>query len=103
NGVHGNCNNWESDGTNDVDQGSGSDSLQIFPSLDSIAEFRISTANYSAEYGKSAGANIQVVTKAGTSQFHGDGFEFVRNDKFDANDWFINQIIEPEGGNAPKT
>ena len=103
NGVPGNFNNWEIDGTNDVDQGSGSDSLQVFPSLDSIAEFRISTSNYSAELGKSAGANIEVVTKSGTSQFHGTVFEFVRNDKFDANDWFINQTIAPPGGNAPKT
>jgi hypothetical protein len=103
NGVPGNMNNWEVDGTNNVDQGSGSDSLQVFPSLDSIAEFRISTSNYSAEYGKSGGAIIEVVTKSGTDHFHGDGFEFVRNDKFDANDWFINQTIAPEGGNAPKT
>ena len=103
NGVPGNFNNWEVDSTNDVDQGSGSDSLQIFPSLDSIAEFRISTSNYSAEFGKSAGANIEVVTKSGTNQFHGTAFEFVRNDQFDANDWFINQTIAPPGGNAPKT
>jgi len=103
NGVPGNFNNWEIDGTSNVDQGSGSDSLQLFPSLDSIAEFRISTSNYSAELGKSAGANIEVVTKSGTSQFHGTLFEFVRNDKFDANDWFINQTIAPPGGNAPKT
>lgn len=103
NGLPGNFNNWEIDSTNNVDQGSGSDSLQIFPSLDSIAEFRISTSNYSAEYGKSGGANIEVVTKSGTSQFHGTAFEFLRNDKFDANDWFINQTIAPPGGNAPKT
>ncbi len=103
NGTPGNFNNWEIDSTNNVDQGSGSNSLMIFPSLDSIAEFRISTSNYSAELGKSAGANIEVVTKSGTSQFHGAAFEFVRNDKLDANDWFINRTIAPEGGNAPKT
>jgi len=95
NGVPGNFNNWEIDGTNNVDQGSGSNSLMIYPSIDSISEFRISTSNYSAEYGKSGGANIEVVTKSGTNRFHGDLFEFVRNDAFDANDWFLNQASLP--------
>jgi len=103
NGVPGNFNNWEIDSTNNVDQGSGSNSLMLYPSIDSISEFRISTSNYSAEYGKSGGANIEVVTKSGTKDFHGDLFEFVRNDAFDANDWFINQTIEPNGQSAPKT
>jgi hypothetical protein len=95
NGVPGNFNNWEIDGTNNVDQGSGSNSLMLYPSIDSISEFRISTSNYSAEYGKSGGANVEVVTKSGTNQFHGDAFEFLRNDAFDANDWFLNQAGQP--------
>jgi hypothetical protein len=95
NGIPGNYNNWEVDGTNDVDQGSGSNSLMVFPSVDSIAEFRISTSNYSAEYAKSGGAQIEVVTKSGTKEFHGDLFEYVRNDAFDANDWFLNQAAQP--------
>jgi len=95
NGVPGNFNNWEIDSTNNVDQGSGSNSLMLYPSIDSIAEFRISTSNYSAEYGKSGGANIEVVTKSGTKEFHGDLFEYVRNDAFDANDWFLNQAAQP--------
>jgi Carboxypeptidase regulatory-like domain len=95
NGIPGNYNNWEVDGTNDVDQGSGSNSLMVFPSVDSIAEFRISTSNYSAEYAKSGGAQIEVVTKSGTRDFHGDLFEYVRNDAFDANDWFLNQAGQP--------
>lgn len=103
NGVPGNFNNWEIDGVNNVDQGSGSNSLMVFPSIDSIAEFRISTSNYSAEYGKSGGANIEVVTKSGTRDFHGDLFEFVRNDKFDANDWFLNRTITSDGRPAAKT
>ena len=89
NGVPGNFNNWEIDGTNNVDQGSGSNSLMLYPSIDSISEFRISTSNYSAEYGKSGGANVEVVTKSGTNKFHGVAFEFLRNDAFDANDWFF--------------
>ena len=95
NGVPGNFNNWEIDGTNDVDQGSGSNSLMLYPSIDSISEFRISTSNYSAEYGKSGGANVEVVTKSGTNKFHGDLFEFLRNDALDANDWFLNQAGQP--------
>ncbi len=102
NGIPGNMNNWEIDGTNDVDQGSGSDSLQVFPSLDSIAEFRISTSNYSAEFPKSGSAMIEVATKSGTSQFHGTAFEFLRNDALDSNNWFLNRQIAPPGGNAPK-
>jgi hypothetical protein len=99
NGLPGNMNNWEIDGTNDVDQGSGSDSLQVFPSLDSIAEFRISTSNYSAEYAKSGSGVIEVVTKSGTNKFHGTAFEFLPNDDMDANNWFLNRTV---GGTAPK-
>jgi hypothetical protein len=103
NGLPVNIENWEVDSTNNIDQGSGSGSVMTYPSIDSIAEFRVSTANYSAEYGKSGGANIEVVTKSGTKDFHGDLFEFVRNDRFDANDWFINRQITPDGSSAPKT
>ena len=96
NGAPGNFNNWEIDSTNNVDQGSGSNSLMLYPSIDSIAEFRISTSNYSAEFGKSGGANIEVVTKSGTKDFHGDLFEYLRNDAMDANDWFLNQAGQPK-------
>jgi hypothetical protein len=102
NGISGNMNNWEIDGTNDVDQGSGSDSLQVFPGLDSIAELRVSTSNYSAEFAKSGSAMIEVATKAGTSQFHGTAFEFLRNDALDSNNWFLNREIAPAGSDAPK-
>jgi hypothetical protein len=96
NGLPGNMNNWEVDGINNVDQGSGSDSLQIYPSLDSIAEFRVSTSNYSAEYAKSGSAMIEVITKSGTNQFHGSAFEFVRNDILNADDWFLNRAGQPK-------
>ena len=96
NGLPGNMNNWEVDGINNVDQGSGSDSLQIYPSLDSIAEFKVSTANYSAEYAKSGSAMIEVVTKSGTNQFHGSAFEFVRNDILNADDWFLHRAGQPK-------
>lgn len=103
NGLPVNIQNWEVDGTNNIDQGSGSGSIMTYPSVDSIAEFRVSTSNYSAEFGKSGGANIEVVTKSGTRDFHGTMFEFVRNDDFDANDWFINRTITGDGSSAPQT
>lgn len=96
-------NNWEIDGGNNTDEGSAS-TFNTYPNLDTIAEFRISTSNYGADMGKHAGANIELATKSGTKDFHGDAFEYVRNDVFDANDFFINRnSLDPAGGNAPKT
>jgi hypothetical protein len=83
-------NNWEVDGGNNTDEGSGT-ALNTFPSLDTIAEFRISTSNYGAEMGKHSGATIEVATKPGTRDFHGEAFEYLRNDQLDANDWFANR------------
>ena len=58
------------------------------PNPDTIAEFRILKSNYSAEYGRNAGGVISVVTKSGTNTFHGSGFDFLRNDAFNANSFF---------------
>ncbi len=103
NGTRSYYNNGEVDGAQNNDASSGGVGGGTVPALDSIAEFRISTSNYGADTGVYAGANIQVVTKSGTKNFHGDAFEFVRNDHMDANDWFANREIAPAGGNAPKT
>ena len=100
-GVYGNNNisfngnrmqyaNWEIDGGNNTDEGSAG-TFNTYPNLDTIAEFRISTSNYGADMGKHAGANIELVTKSGTKSWHGDAFEFVRNDIFDANNFFTNR------------
>jgi hypothetical protein len=102
NGIPGNMLGWEIDGASDADISSGSDSLQVFPSLDLIAEFRVSTSNYSAEFARAGGAMFEIATKSGTSTFHGSAFEFVRNSALDSNDWFLNQTIAPPGGNAAK-
>ena len=83
-------NNWEVDGGNNTDEGSNI-TLNTYPSLDTVAEFRVSTSNYGAEMGKHSGATIEVVTKSGTRDFHGEMFEYVRNDHLDANDWFANR------------
>ncbi len=58
------------------------------PNPDSIAEFRILTSNYGAEYGRNGAGVISVVTKSGTNAFHGSAFDFVRNTDFDANSYF---------------
>jgi hypothetical protein len=58
------------------------------PNPDAIAEFRLLTSNYTAEYGRNGGGIISVVTKSGTNQIHGSAFEFLRNRMFDANDFF---------------
>jgi len=69
----------------------------MFPSLDSVEEYKVQTNNFSAEFSNSAGGVINLVTKAGTNQFHGSLFEFLRNDKFTANDFFINRAGRKEG------
>jgi hypothetical protein len=58
------------------------------PNLDSVEEFRLITNSFDAEYGKFSGAVMNAITKSGTNQFHGDVFEFLRNDKFDAKNYF---------------
>jgi hypothetical protein len=59
-------------------------------SLDALEEFRIQTSTFAPEYGRTPGAQISVITKSGTNTFHGTAFEYFRNDKLDANDWFAN-------------
>ena len=61
----------------------------LVPNLDSIEEFRLITNSFDAEYGKFSGAIMNAITKSGTNGFHGDVFEFLRNDKFDAQNYFF--------------
>ncbi len=60
----------------------------VKPSIDAIQEFKLETHNYGAEFGRGGGAVVQVTTKSGTNEVHGTLFEFLRNDKLDANNFF---------------
>ncbi|RPJ58879.1 MAG: TonB-dependent receptor [Acidobacteria bacterium] len=88
-----NANMWLVDGTNNVDIGSGR-TILTYPSVDSIQEFKIQRNSYSADMGASSGAQINVVTKSGTNEFHGSLYEFHRNAALNATDFVLN-----EGGN----
>jgi hypothetical protein len=66
----------------------GSMAAAIVPNLDSIAEFRILSDNFDAEYGRYTGGQINVITKSGANEFHGDVFEFLRNTDLDARNFF---------------
>jgi hypothetical protein len=70
-------------------------SVVFNPNPDTIAEFRILESNYSAEYGRNGGGIVSVVTKSGTNEWHGSGFDFLRNDALNANTFFNNLNAQP--------
>jgi hypothetical protein len=82
-------NNWQVDGADNVDRGSNL-TLLSFPSIDAISEFRVVRGAYDAESGRSAGAQVNVITRSGTSDLHGGAYEFFRNDILNANSFFNN-------------
>ncbi len=63
----------------------------VEPIIDALSEFRVQSSNYTAEFGTEAGGQINAVLKSGTNQFHGTAWEFLRNDKLDANNFFNNR------------
>jgi hypothetical protein len=87
NGQRNGHNLYMLDGGEDLDRG-GSGTFAVMPSLESIAEFRQLTSNYSAEYGLSSAATMTTVLKSGTKTFHASAWEYVRNDAFDAQNYF---------------
>jgi hypothetical protein len=90
NGGAGSDNNFQMNGMeiNDL-QGSGFFSGGVaVPNPDTIQEFKVQTGQYDAAYGRNAGANVDVVTKGGSNQFHGTLFEFFRNEALNANEYF---------------
>src|SRR5260370_673756 len=65
-------------------------------SIDSLQEFRVQSSTYSAEYGRSPGGQFNFVTRSGANQWHGTAFDYLRNDVFDANDWFNGYFNQPK-------
>ena len=67
-------------------------------SVDAMQEFRIQTSTYAPEFGRTPGAQISILTRSGTNQFHGTAFDYLRNDVLDANDWFADNkgLKKPE-------
>ncbi len=83
NGGRTEYNNFEVDGGDTQDNGSNT-TLNVYPSIDAIAEVKVLTSNYGAQYGRNGSGTVEVETKSGTNAFHGDLYEFIRNDAFNA-------------------
>jgi len=90
NGTRGDQNNFVLDGIQNNSNDNGD--ISFLSSPDAIAEFKIQTTNYSPEFGRSAGGVVNATTKSGTNAFHGELFEFLRNEALDARGYF-----EPAG------
>jgi Carboxypeptidase regulatory-like domain len=100
NGVDVLFNNYLLDGldnnNNTVDFLNGA-AFAVLPPPDAIQEFKIQTSNFNAEFGRAGGAVLNATVKSGTNQLHGDAWEFVRNDKLDAADYFLNAGNQSKG------
>jgi len=101
NGGRTSGNGWTVDGVDNQDRGSNY-TLLTYPSVDAIAEFKTQRGTYSAEYGRAASGQINVITKSGSNSFHGSAYEFVRNDVFNAND-VLNKLTTTPSGAAKAT
>ena len=98
NGGRTEYNNWELDGGDNMDNGSNS-TLNVYPNVEAIAEFKVLTSNYGAQYGRNGSGTIEVETKSGGTTFHGSAFEYLRNDFFNARPWSSGNI--PGDPNPP--
>jgi len=83
NGGREEYNNWELDGGDNMDNGSNA-TLNVYPSLEAIAEFKVLTSNYGAQYGRNGSGTVEVETKSGASVFHGSAYYYGRNEAFNA-------------------
>ena len=101
NGGSQTSNNYSINGVTAVSTIHGSASLDFgipgvaVPSVDSIHEFKVQTSLYDAAFGQKSGANISIVTRSGTSELHGNAYEFLRNDALNANNFFFNSLGVP--------
>jgi hypothetical protein len=90
NGSRANVTNYMLDGGNNVDEYTNVN--LPFPFPDALQEFSVETSNYSAQYGQNAGGVVNVVTKSGTNELHGDLFEYLRNREFNARNFFAKTV-----------
>jgi len=110
NGNRDRSNNYTLDGTDNNDPffnnsafnqtGIGGAPASILP-IDAIQEFNLQS-NFGAEYGRNSGSVVNIITKSGSNQIHGSVFEFLRNDYFDARNFF-NRLVDPSGNHIPKS
>src|ERR1700733_6960244 len=94
NGQDDTLNNWVVDGIDDNERIIGS--IGVKPNVEGIQEITVQTNSYAPEAGRTAGGVINIVTRSGTNQFHGSGYEFFRNDLFDARNVFQTTGNKPE-------
>lgn len=87
NGGRTEYNNWEIDGGDVLDSGSMSN-LNVLPNVDALDQVQVFTSSYDAQYGRSGSGAIEAVTKSGTNEFHGEAFEYLRNQMFNAKNYF---------------
>lgn len=88
------------DGVSSKDTGFGAANY-VTPSLDSIAEVKIQTSNYQAEYGRAGGANVIIVTKSGSAQFSGSAAYYKRHEALNTNEWDRRRTCDATGGTSP--
>lgn len=100
NGARVNMNGYQIDGISDKGLSGGSNTQ---PAVDSVQEFRVDTEGLSAEYGSVVGAITQIATKSGTNQFHGDAYEYVRNNSLDGRNFFETNKLDQNGNEIPGT
>src|SRR5437899_740512 len=98
NGGRTEYNNWELDGGDNMDNGSNA-TLNVYPNPEAIAEFKVLTSNYGAQYRRNGSCTVEVETKSGGISFHGSAFEYLRNEVFNAKSW--DQGIDPTQPKAP--
>ncbi len=87
NGLRQSHNIWLLDGAEADDRG-GAGGMSVMPSMDAIDQFQVLASNYTPDYGIASGATMSLALKSGTQKFHGEAWEFFRNDDLDANDYF---------------
>ena len=92
NGSRANVTNYMLDGGNNVDEYTNVN--LPFPFPDALQEFSVETSNYSAQYGQNSGGVVNVVTKSGTNELHGDAFEYLRNRELNARNYFA-KVVDP--------